>query len=114
MIATQATMASQPTERVIQVQTAACAIVRMLILAVLRIPIVTLISSFNRSKRGRLVERRFCCGVTNRHHWGGGIGLGAARSSQAAAVLDNFSERKSAVRCGYDQAAHQLRPAKKR
>jgi hypothetical protein len=31
MIATQATMASQPIERMIQVQTAACAIVRMLI-----------------------------------------------------------------------------------
>jgi hypothetical protein len=37
MIATQATMASHPTERMIQVQTTACADVRMLILAALRI-----------------------------------------------------------------------------
>jgi hypothetical protein len=37
MIATQATMASHPTERKIQVQTTACAAVRMRILAALRI-----------------------------------------------------------------------------
>jgi hypothetical protein len=68
MIATQATMASQPTERMIQVQTAACAIVRMLILAVLRILILTLISSSNRGKREGLSRVVFVSGVTNRHH----------------------------------------------
>ena len=59
MIATQVTMASHPTERMIHVQTAACAVVRMLILAVLRNLVLTLISSPNRSKwKGR--HRLFC------------------------------------------------------
>lgn len=77
MIATQATIASQPTERMIQVQTAACAIVRMLILAVLRILLFTLIPSSNRDKQEGLWSVVFVCCVANLHHWGGGTRLGA-------------------------------------
>jgi hypothetical protein len=51
MIATHATMANHPNERMIHVQTAACAAVRKLILAALRNLNVTLISSSNRRKQ---------------------------------------------------------------
>ena len=59
MIATQATMANHPTERMIQVQTAACAPVRILILAALQILMSTLIALPNRGKwKDR--DLRFC------------------------------------------------------
>jgi hypothetical protein len=79
MIATQATIASHPSERMIQVQTAACATVRMLILAALRILMFRLISSANCGKRKGLQASFLFVGVANRHHWGSGMRLGATR-----------------------------------
>jgi hypothetical protein len=67
--ATHATMANHPIERMIQVQTAACAAVRMLILAALRNLNLTLISSSNRGKRKRLYIVFLFVIVVDQHHW---------------------------------------------
>ena len=69
MIATQATMASHPVARMIHVQTAVCAAVRMLILAVLRSLTVRLIASPDRGKRKVVNAVALFVTVADLHRW---------------------------------------------
>ncbi len=68
IIATQATMASHPVARMIHVQTAVCAAVRMLILAVLRSLTMKLIASPNGGKRKVVYVVSLFVTVADWHH----------------------------------------------
>jgi hypothetical protein len=82
-------MANHPIERMIQVQTAVCAAVRMLILAPLRNLNITLISSPNRGKRKCFSHRVLFVIVAYQHHWAGGNFVSA--SYHNAGVIDYLS-----------------------
>jgi hypothetical protein len=128
-IATQATIASHPIERMIHVQTAACAAVRMLILAVLRSLTVRLIASPDRGKR-KVVHTVFLfVTVADEHHWRAafrtrgraervcsiiaGIGLSPERASQRGGTSREdvmryaYRPRNPAESCK-NSLAHQL------
>lgn len=94
-------MANHPIERMIQVQTAACAAVRMLILAALRNLNLTLISSPNRGKRKRFHVVFLFVIVADQHHWAGGsfASVCSRQVIQLGLMSSPDAERNSSIFC---------------